>query len=234
MVSIVAGDATTSSAGAAAMAAPGVLAPPGPLVARGDAQSAEAPVAATAPSGIPSAGDVTIKAAEAETGNLYVAGEAPPDTLLNVYADGQLVGEARAGMDGVWLLEAEKDVPVGEVVLRVEAASGEPEPSVPAATAEMAFMRYPEGIVLEPLGTAMSGEGLLRASGGAPAPTYVIIRRGDSLWRIARRNYGRGIKYQTIFAANRDRIDNPHWIFPGQVFVIPTFDRNWPSASKSN
>ena len=55
----------------------------------------------------------------------------------------------------------------------------------------------------------------------------MIIRRGDNLWRIARRNYGRGIKYQAIYAANSDRIDNPHWIFPGQVFVIPTRDRSW-------
>jgi nucleoid-associated protein YgaU len=234
-VTIEAGEATTSSSGAAAVAAPGALAPFGPTVARGEARSEQALVAATAPLGIPDAGDVTIKAAEAETGDLYVAGEAPPDTLLNVYADGELVGEARAGRDGAWLLEAEKEVPAGEVVLRVEVVSGESSAPAAAAAAEMSFMRHPEGIVLEPIVTAMSGEGgALRASGSAPPPTYVIIRRGDNLWRIARRNYGRGIKYQTIFAANRDRIDNPHWIFPGQVFVVPTFDRNWPSASKSN
>ena len=60
----------------------------------------------------------------------------------------------------------------------------------------------------------------------------MIIRRGDNLWRIARRNYGRGIKYQAIFAANRDQIRNPHWIFPGQVFVIPTRDRSWETADQ--
>ena len=48
-----------------------------------------------------------------------------------------------------------------------------------------------------------------------PSPAYVIIRRGDNLWRIARRNYGRGIRYEAIFAANRDRIRNPHRIYPG-------------------
>ena len=95
-------------------------------------------------------------------------------------------------------------------------------------------MRHPDGIVLEPVVTAMSEEGLVQASASAPPPTYVIIRRGDNLWRIARRNYGRGIKYHTIFDANRDRIRNPHWIFPGQVFVIPTFDRRWAFASKSD
>ena len=49
----------------------------------------------------------------------------------------------------------------------------------------------------------------------------VIIRRGDSLWRVARRNYGRGIRYTTIFEANRDQIRDPDLIYPGQVFKVP-------------
>ena len=49
----------------------------------------------------------------------------------------------------------------------------------------------------------------------------MIIRRGDNLWRIARRNYGEGIRYTTIFQANRDQIRDPDLIYPGQVFDIP-------------
>ena len=56
--------------------------------------------------GIPDARDVTIKAAEAEDKMLYVAGDAPPGTLVRVYADEELVGEARTDINGVWLLEA--------------------------------------------------------------------------------------------------------------------------------
>ena len=67
-------------------------------------------------------------------------------------------------------------------------------------------MRYAEGVVLEPVGAVESGEDVLALSeAGAPMLSYVIIRRGDNLWRIARRNYGRGIKYQAIYAANRDQ-----------------------------
>ena len=96
----------------------------------------------------------------------------------------------------------------------------------------MPFMRYADGIVLEPVVAATSGDGdaLLAAGPLAPCLSYVIIRRGDNLWRIARRNYGRGIKYQAIYAANQDQIRNPHWIFPGQVFVVPTRDRSWETA----
>jgi nucleoid-associated protein YgaU len=51
-----------------------------------------------------------------------------------------------------------------------------------------------------------------------------IIRRGDNLWSIARRVYGSGIKYTTIYRANDDQIRNPHRIYPGQVFDLPGVD----------
>ena len=36
-----------------------------------------------------------------------------------------------------------------------------------------------------------------------PADGAVISRRGDSLWRISRRVYGRGVRYSTIYLANQ-------------------------------
>jgi nucleoid-associated protein YgaU len=49
----------------------------------------------------------------------------------------------------------------------------------------------------------------------------VIIRRGDTLWRISRRVYGRGIRYSTIYLANEKQIEDPDRIWPGQVFTVP-------------
>ncbi len=49
----------------------------------------------------------------------------------------------------------------------------------------------------------------------------VIIRRGDNLWTVARRNYGAGIRYTTIFDANRDQVRDPDRIYPGQVLKVP-------------
>jgi nucleoid-associated protein YgaU len=49
----------------------------------------------------------------------------------------------------------------------------------------------------------------------------VIIRRGDTLWRISRRVYGRGIRYSTIYVANQKQIEDPDRIWPGQVFTVP-------------
>lgn len=49
----------------------------------------------------------------------------------------------------------------------------------------------------------------------------VIIRRGDTLWHISRRVYGRGVRYTTIYLANEQQIRDPDWIWPGQVFALP-------------
>ena len=191
------------------------------------------PLSAEAPPRTPDARDVTIKAAEVEANTLYVAGEAPSGTLVRIYANDDLVGEVRAAADGTWLIEANKEVPVGEVVFRVEAVSEGSAPATQVVEASAPFMRFADGIVLEPVVSAVSEErALLSDAALSPVLNYVIIRRGDNLWRIARRNYGRGVKYQAIFAANRDRIRNPHRIFPGQVFVVPTRDHSWDTATQ--
>jgi len=48
-----------------------------------------------------------------------------------------------------------------------------------------------------------------------------IIRRGDTLWDIAHRYYGHGVRYRTIVRANRDLIARPGKIYPGQVLTLP-------------
>ncbi|CAO4145612.1 LysM peptidoglycan-binding domain-containing protein [Methylorubrum aminovorans] len=47
------------------------------------------------------------------------------------------------------------------------------------------------------------------------------ITRGDSLWQISRRAYGRGNRYTVIYDANQDQIRDPNRIYPGQMFVLP-------------
>jgi nucleoid-associated protein YgaU len=223
---------SASSDAVSAEASSEVIALSGLAVAAVEGEARGLAVTVEAAPGAIDASEVTIRAAEAEAGTLYVAGVAPPGTLVRVYANEAFVGEARAGQDGTWLIEAKRDVPVGEIVFRVEAAPEADASESRIVEAAVPFMRYADGVVLEPVVDAASGGGeALVSEASAPRPTYVIIRRGDNLWRIARRNYGRGIKYQAIFAANRDSIRNPHWIYPGQVFIIPTRDRTWAEAA---
>ena len=54
-----------------------------------------------------------------------------------------------------------------------------------------------------------------------PSGQNYTVKRGDCLWNIAKRFYGNGSKYKTIYNANRGKIKNPNLIYPGQVLWIP-------------
>ena len=62
--------------------------------------------------------------------------------------------------------------------------------------------------------------GALAGAGGKEAE-FVLIQSGDTLWGVAERAYGNGARYQEIFEANREVIQNPDLIYPGQKIRIP-------------
>lgn len=47
------------------------------------------------------------------------------------------------------------------------------------------------------------------------------VQSGDSLSKIAKEYYGDVKDYQRIYDANRDQLDDPNKIFPGQTLTIP-------------
>jgi nucleoid-associated protein YgaU len=55
----------------------------------------------------------------------------------------------------------------------------------------------------------------------ATARTYTV-KKGDSLSKIAKREYGDPQQWHRIFEANRDTVNDPDRIFPGQVLRLPT------------
>ena len=52
-------------------------------------------------------------------------------------------------------------------------------------------------------------------------PRAYTVRKGDSLWLIARSFYGDGSRWREIYEANMDKIKNPNLIYPDQVLRIP-------------
>ena len=52
-------------------------------------------------------------------------------------------------------------------------------------------------------------------------PGVYVVKRGDSLWRIARRHYNRGSLYPVIHRANRRKIRVARLIYPCQRFRLP-------------
>jgi nucleoid-associated protein YgaU len=58
------------------------------------------------------------------------------------------------------------------------------------------------------------------APGAQRERTYTVVK-GDSLSKIAKREYGNANAWRRIFDANRDQINDPDLIHPGQVLRIP-------------
>jgi nucleoid-associated protein YgaU len=54
----------------------------------------------------------------------------------------------------------------------------------------------------------------------APASRYTV-QSGDTLSAIAQREYGDAGEWRRIYEANRDQLDNPDLIHPGQELSIP-------------
>lgn len=58
-------------------------------------------------------------------------------------------------------------------------------------------------------------------SSTADETTIYEVRAGDSLSVIAKRLYGNGNSWKSIFEANRDQLTDPDHIKPGQMLKIP-------------
>ena len=66
----------------------------------------------------------------------------------------------------------------------------------------------------------VSGASSTAAKTEATFKVYTIVS-GDSLSKIAKREYGNASDWQKIFEANKDQIKDPNKIFPGQKIRIP-------------
>ncbi|WP_422024294.1 LysM peptidoglycan-binding domain-containing protein [Roseibium sp.] len=174
---------------------------------------------------------VTVEAVESEENKVYVAGTAEPGSSVRVYVGDDYQGEATANSSGRWLLEGDKSVAEGNVEVRADMIA-EDGKSVDARAAVTFEKQQDEQIVLTKVvasGTSGSADG--DGADVKKALPVVIIRRGDNLWRISRRLYGDGIRYTTIYQANKGQIRDPDLIYPGQVFLTPEGDLNWPAPT---
>jgi nucleoid-associated protein YgaU len=132
-------------------------------------------------------------------GAIRFAGTAPPGAAVRLYVDRRPVGDARADAQGRWMLQPTASTGAGRHQLRLD--------QLTAAGAVAARIALPFDRALLPEGAVLDGK--------------VVVQPGQSLWRIARRVYGRGIRYTVIYLANRGQIRNPALIYPGQIFSVP-------------
>lgn len=55
----------------------------------------------------------------------------------------------------------------------------------------------------------------------APKAKTYTVKKGDSLWAIAKKYTGSGSKYTELYNANKSKIKNPNLIYVGQVLTLP-------------
>ncbi|MEO5325490.1 LysM peptidoglycan-binding domain-containing protein [Mesorhizobium sp. CC13] len=225
---------------------------------------------------------VAVEAVEIEGKKVFIAGTADAGRKVRAYANETLIGEAVTSPEGRFLIEAERELPVGDYIVRVDAleadgakvaaraavpftrepgeavaavapaqpAPAETQPAAPAGQAgtqseapaagtsdKPAEVAAAPSVPEKPAETAAAPAAPAGETPAATAPKLqpvngaVIIRRGDSLWRISRRVYGYGVRYSTIYLANQDQISDPDRIWPGQVFRVPEKSKEGEAAN---
>ena len=138
-----------------------------------------------------------------------VEGFAKKNATVNVYMNNKLVDTVKANEFGIWSLKTEFKLSKSKQVIRADMLSAKGKV---AKRVEYAFTPV-----------LFDGENAM-----------TVIKKGDCLWNIAVREYGRGTDYVIIFEANKKQIKDPNKIYVGQVFsVIKKDSETFKSMKKS-
>jgi nucleoid-associated protein YgaU len=141
-------------------------------------------------------------------GEVALSGRSTGQSTVRVYLDNAPLLEVIIGDDGQWRADL-PDIDTGTYTLRVDELN---ESGTVISRAETPFRR--ESV------EAIQALDLDGTTNRAPV-SLVTVQPGNTLWGIARQNYGEGILYVRVFDANTDRIRNPDLIYPGQIFTVP-------------
>ena len=136
-----------------------------------------------------------------EDGYASITGGGEAGQKVTVYLDNEATGSTIIGENGYWTVRTQHPLAkTGSYKVRIDQTAPD------------------DDTVTERIVTT-----LIRAGGKLipAAATVVTVVKGNTLWGISRRHYGRGILYTLIYDSNSYQIADPHWIYPGQKFLIP-------------
>tara|TARA_B100000902_G_scaffold25137_1_gene30248 strand:+ start:999 stop:2387 length:1389 start_codon:yes stop_codon:yes gene_type:complete len=131
-------------------------------------------------------------------GNAILYGRCRSDMAVFIYLDNVLRSKIKPAADGSWRIDLGVITP-GIYTLRLD--------EVDSNGAVLSRIESPFKQEAKDLLDKLFAEA-------------ITVQPGNSLWRIARRIYGRGILYMEIYKKNDHLIKNPDLIYPGQVFSL--------------
>ena len=134
-----------------------------------------------------------------ENSSTELAGRARLANSIRIYLNNKLESEVNVSESGAWKAFL-SEVETGVYTLRLDEVN---KSGTVEGRLELPFKREEEALI-----QAM-GEG------------SITVQPGNSLWRVARKYYGKGIQYVEIFERNSHLIRNPDLIYPGQIFSLP-------------
>ena len=98
----------------------------------------------------------------------------------------------------------------------------EPAPAVKAAPVPPQDWQPPQEEEIQPAVESPESESVSAPVGG----TTVVVRKGDTLQKIAQKVYGSSKKWYRIYKANQETLKSPDRLRPGQKLVIPPLEES--------
>ena len=153
-----------------------------------------------------------------ETGEVVLSGRtASLDGTVRILIDGVFTKDAKIRDDKYWSANLEEVMP-GRYRIRVEEVSSDGRV---VSSVEMPFQKEGGDFVKAMFEASRRSAGAELGVDTTPATQLITVQRGYTLWGISRKRYGLGRLYVNIYDLNRDQIDDPDLIFPGQIFKFP-------------
>ncbi len=175
------------------------------------------------PGTVPATGVTVETIAYAPGDVVQIGGAGQAGHQVRLYLDNAMKAEVTVPAGGRWLAGLTGVAP-GLYTLRADLTDAAGKV---AARFETPFRRetpeaLAEGARATPALAPVAGPEGAPAADAPPPPVSLTVQPGNTLWAIAKGQWGDGVLYVQVFEANRDRIRDPDLIYPGQVFVLPS------------
>ena len=130
-----------------------------------------------------------------DKGDFHTEGKAAKNTKINLYMNNKLISSTTSDKKGNWSVDTKFELTDNKQVIRADMLNSKGK--------VVKRVEYKFTPVL------IDGEN-----------SMVVVKKGDCLWNLALKEYGKGTNYVVIFEANKSQIKDPNKIYVGQVFTM--------------